>query len=163
LYSRACDAQLEQAPRLKLNYLLCRSDFADLQIVGFVQAPTYVRRTPAFPYWFVRATFAVAHIISMSKDSTRFTKTDLPRKQLPTGKSARTGSHLSTGSFRRRLTEQEMMELEALEMSIHADPEERSVSYFEWQARSTRPASAPEPAPRVGPIKRMFFRLTGRG
>ncbi|MFL6550197.1 MAG: hypothetical protein ACJ8OJ_16005 [Povalibacter sp.] len=97
----------------------------------------------------------------MAKDSVRFTKTD-PRIRRQ-AKAARENRSLSTtGSFKRRLTEQELMELEALEMSMH-DSEERVVSYFEWQERTNRPASATTPSPRVGPIKRLFFRLTGRG
>jgi hypothetical protein len=101
----------------------------------------------------------------MAKDSSRLSKTDpRTRRQLSTSNSVREPrTHLSTGSFRRKLTEQELMELEALEMSIHGDSGERVVSYFEWQERSSRPASATTSTPRVGPIKRLFYRLTGRG
>ena len=54
------------------------------------------------------------------------------------------------------------MDLEVLEMS-GGRSQERVVSYFEWQERSSRPVANAVPAPRVGPIKRLFFRLTGRG
>jgi len=54
------------------------------------------------------------------------------------------------------------MELEALEMSMNANSEERVISYFEWQDRSNRSSSA-NAIPRVGAIKRIFYRLTGRG
>ena len=97
----------------------------------------------------------------MAKDSARFSKTDPRiRRQF---KAARDNRSISTtGSFKRRLTEQELMELEALEMSMNANSEERVISYFEWQERSNRPSSA-NATPRVGAIKRIFYRLTGRG
>lgn len=104
------------------------------------------------------------HLAEMSKDSPRLPTTD-PRIRRQRSSSKNTGdtrSHLITGSFKRKLTEQEMMEIEALEMSMNERSEEHVASYFEWQERSNRPAPS-APAPRVGAIKRLFYRLTGRG
>jgi hypothetical protein len=100
----------------------------------------------------------------MPKDFSRSAKTDPRlRKQLALHKGSRNSRlHTSTGRFKTRMTEEELMDLEVLEMS-GGGTQQRASSYFEWQERSTRPIANATPAPRVGVIKRLFFRLTGRG
>ena len=100
----------------------------------------------------------------MPKDFSRSAKTDPRlRKQLALHKGSRNSRlHTSTGTFKKRMTEEELMDLEILEMS-GGGSQQRASSYFEWQERSSRPAANAIPTPRVGVIKRLFFRLTGRG
>lgn len=69
----------------------------------------------------------------------------------------------STGVFETRITEAQMAQLEASQLTILDAPKEpRAVSYYEWRERS-RPASQPaEPKNTDGAIKRLFKRMVRR-
>ena len=136
-----------------------------LQILGCIQVASHVQGQSAVPILLLRDhPLAIATNTSMPKDFSRSGKTDpRVRRQLALHKgSGNSRLHTSTGTFKKRMTEEELMDLEILEMS-GGGSQERVASYFEWQVRSSRPLAIAAPAPRVSPIKRLFFRLTGRG